>query len=254
MLNPDAEINRFRSSLMAKGIDYEQIDMVVDAVSTDINEAILDVVASAMEDTAIYAADLGAEEFIEEMDLQEIGGSFQIVTISGKTDYSTPKTQMLPHLIKNGEIAEDGSKYKVIPMREGKKESGTIGKSIFESQQALQKSIQMARESLRNGLRQGQSPRATEMTQRFREIARQRVAARKSFYSLPKLSTGGTSTSPEPTPEFRTASSKQDPNTQWVIPARDLDMTGFLMDINKRIQDEIYHSVNTIISEYERIF
>jgi hypothetical protein len=54
--------------------------------------------------------------------------------------------------------------------------------------------------------------------------------------------------------DFRTASEKQDPDTTWVIPAKEMDMTGYLMDMNKRIQDNIYQSVMFIVESYEKEF
>ena len=60
--------------------------------------------------------------------------------------------------------------------------------------------------------------------------------------------------SPIKKPEFRTASEKQDPDTTWVIPAKEMDMTGYLMDMNKRIQENIYQSVAFIVESYEKEF
>ena len=201
-----------------------------------------------MVEAAQYAAEIGADEFIDDVDVAEIGGSYNIITRSGQTNYSQPEVKNLPNLLKNGKVAADGSRYKVIPLNDNSS-SKRMGNSIFEDQQALQSKIQAARESLRNNLRIGSSPRTNQMTERFREMIRQNMPARESFFSLNKVKQNSTVK-----PRFATASSKQDPATSWVIPARELDMTGYLMDINSRIQQNIYDTVSTIVNEYERLF
>ena len=50
--------------------------------------------------------------------------------------------------------------------------------------------------------------------------------------------------------EFRTATSKQDPTTQWVKPARDINITNDLMDINSRMSAQITNATQTIIHRY----
>lgn len=247
MLNPDAEINRLRSHLMMKQIDMADVDQVCDAASQDVNSAILTIVSEAMVEAAEYAAEIGADEFIDDVDVAEIGGSYNIITRSGQTNYSQPEIKNLPNLLKNAKTAEDGSRYKVIPLDDNNEKR--VGNSIFEDQRALQSKIQAARDAVASNLRIGQSPRTNQMTERFREMVKQNLPARKSFYSLDRVKQNSTQK-----PRFATASSKQDPETSWVIPARDLDMTGYLMDINSRMQQDIFDTVNTIVREYERLF
>lgn len=230
-----------------KQVNFNDVDTVCDAASQDVNEAILTIVSEAMVEAAEYAAEIGADEFIDDVDVAEIGGSYNIITRSGQTNYSQPEIKNLPNLLRNGKTAADGSKYKVIPI--GSSNSRKMGNSIFEDQQALQSKIQAARDSLRNDLRVGQSPQANAMTERFREMIRKRMPARESFFKLDRVKQNSTVE-----PRFVTASSKQDPETSWVVPARDLDMTGYLMDINSRVQQDIYDTVTAIINEYERLF
>lgn len=245
MVNPDAEINRLRSLLMSRRADFSTIDAICDAASKDINEVILDIVSNGMAEAVEYAVELGAEDFIEDMDIVNVGGSYQVITRSGKTDFSTPPMPMLPHLLKNAKVAKDGSRYRVIPV--GGESSGkkTMGRSIFEDQRALQGKIQVARETLRESLNANSNQRSGEMIDKFRDMVRGNMPTRQSFYNR--------SHSRRANPEFRTASSKQDPNTQWVTPAKELDMTGFLMNLNTKIQQDIVSSVMTIVNEYEKV-
>lgn len=245
MLNPDAELNRLRSFLMMKNVPFGDIDTVLNAAGNDIDEAVLSIVSNAMVEAAGYATDIGADEFVDEIEIAEVGGSYHIVTRSGKTDYSIPEIKNLPNLLKNAETAEDGSRYKVIPV--GGKNSNKIKRSIFEDQQALQAKIETARESLISRLNMKNSG---ELAERFREKMQQNLAARKSFYSLGRMG----DTSPTQAPKFITASSKQDPETQWVIPAVNKDMTDYLMTINYNIEQDVRDTVITIIDEYERLF
>ena len=248
MLNPDAEVNRLRNMLMSRNIDLNSVDTVCDAASSDINEAILTIVSDAMVQAAAYAAEIGADEFIDDIDLSENGGAYSIVTQSGNMDYSVPEIHNLPNLLKNGKMSKDGNIYKVIPLKDNDSDR-KMGNSIFDDQQAIQSKIQAARESLRADLRLGQSQRTSLMTQRFRNMIKQNMPARKSFYNLdrPKSNSGATT-------KFATASSKQDPTTSWVIPAKDLDMTGYVMDVNNRMQQDIQDTVVDIINAYERMF
>ena len=248
MISPDAEVSRLRSYLTSLGVSYRDIDTVCDAAASDINEAILTIVSDAMTDAVAYAVDRDIDEFIEDIDVQDYGGMYQIITKSGKTDYSVPERQMLNSLLKNADVAPDGTRYKRIPIGGSTSEKRTMGKNIFDDQRELQSRIADARASLRENLRDNKSSRSNSMTETFRKMVRENMAKRKQFYTAPrdKTSTG--------TPEIRTVTDKMDPETQWVIPAKDMDMTGYLVDINNRIQQEIYQTVTTIVTEYERLF
>lgn len=50
---------------------------------------------------------------------------------------------------------------------------------------------------------------------------------------------------------FRTATSKQDRNTQWVIPAKDKDFTEDLKVINDNLGESIKDTIENIIRSYE---
>jgi hypothetical protein len=243
MINPDAEIARLRNYLMNRNWLSHEADEICDLASRDINEIILDIISNAVAEATEHAEELGATEFIEDINVVEIGGGFIITTHSGKTDFSQPERQMLHDLTKNGEISEDGHKYKVIPVGTSKREISRPT-SIFEQLQQSQREQAEARASLLENNMDNRSARAQHMASHFRSIISKRL---NDIH-------GARSQRTSEKPEFRTASTKQDPAVSWVIPAKEMDMTGFLMDMNKRIEDTISDSIILIIDSYEKEF
>lgn len=53
---------------------------------------------------------------------------------------------------------------------------------------------------------------------------------------------------------FRTATSKQDPHTQWVQPAKDKDFTDDVKDINHDLQQTLDDSIRDIIRDYMELY
>ena len=245
MINPDAELSKLRMYLQDKGWYGNEIEEIVDLASRDINNIMLDVISNAVAEATEHAEELGADEFIKEMDVVDFGGGFIITTLSGKTDFSTPAKKMLPDLVKHGKVSEEGHRYRVIPV--GSKKEIKQPKNIFSSLQAQQLAQQEARASLLESNIDNRSTRAKHMADHFRSIMSRRLDDMRA-QSGPKTyeSTGEV--------KFRTASEKQDPNTQWVIPAVKMDMTGYLMDMNSRIEDTISSSISYIIESYEKEF
>jgi len=244
MINPDAEIAKLRYYLDDRGWLPQEIEEVLDLASRDINETILDVISNAVAETTDYALDMGAEEFVEDITVVEIGTGFMITTQSGQTNYSTPERQMLHDLTKNGKVSEDGHRYKVIPV--GGKRSLTRPTNIFGQMQEQQREQQDARASLLESNMDKRTAKAQHMAGHFRSIISSRLEAMQANKSKQSNSYGE--------PEFRTASTKQDPAESWVVPAKDMDMTGYLMDMNSRIEATISGAISFIIESYEKEF
>ena len=244
MINPDAEINKLRSYLSQRDWMPSEVEDILDLASNDVNEIILDIVSNAIAEATDHAVELGAEEFIEAMDVIEVGGGFMISTVSGKTDYSVPERKMLNDLLKNAKVSEEGHRYKVIPI--GGEETTQQPRDIFSVIRQRDAALQEARRTLNSQALDKRSARAQTMAAHFRNIMVSGLSER--------LTTKPREIKTRTKPEFRTASDKQDENTQWVIPAKELDLTGYLMDMNKRIQDSIYSSVVFIIESYEKEF
>lgn len=237
MLSPDLEINRLRWNLSNKGWQSQELDAICDQAAADINTIILDVVSGATAEAIEYAEAIGADDFIDDLDIVESGSIFQIRTRSGKTDYSRSRKEMLQHLLKNAKTAQDGSKYKVIPMRD--KQKFDIGTSMFDTMKKVDAAQQEAKTAIVDNNQNNRSARANQMAYQFRQSMK-----RSMLDDNKKVNDG-------PVTGFRTASSKQNADTQWVIPEKDVDMTQFLAELNNRIEDTIEQSVVFIIKSYE---
>ena len=175
MINPDAEIAKLRYYLDDRGWLPQEIEEVLDLASRDINETILDVISNAVAETTDYALDMGAEEFVEDITVVEIGTGFMITTQSGQTNYSTPERQMLHDLTKNGKVSEDGHRYKVIPV--GGKRSINRPTNIFGQMQEQQREQQDARASLLESNMDKRTAKAQHMAGHFRSIISSRLEA-----------------------------------------------------------------------------
>jgi predicted RNA binding protein with dsRBD fold (UPF0201 family) len=237
MLNPDFELDRLRWSLEGKGWLPDEVDRIVDLAAEEINNIILDVVSNASATAISHAEIIGAQEFVFDIDIAQEGFLYFIKTKSGKTDYSIPRTENLPNLLKNGKPTKDGGKYKVIPLRDKKPK---VGLSSFETMQNQQRIQDAARTVLIENNKDNRSARANQMADQFRQELARTVSARQKHAEA----VGAVS--------FRTASSKQDPKSQWVIPEIDRDMTQYLLDLNDRIKDTVEDAVTVIINSYQQ--
>lgn len=236
---PDAELNRLRSSLYGYGWEAQEIDQIIDQASSDVNLLILDVVENAVADAVDYAQQLGAEDFIDQIDIQESGGYYRVWTINGVTDFSTPEREMLPDLLKNApENPNTGNKNKVIPV--GSKKITQFG-DIFSVMQDRQRQLDEARASLLQSNKDNRSVRANQVATQFRSILHRNLKAKKAERQINEQSGER---------KFRTASSKQDPSESWVYPAKDMNMLPYLMDLNARIVNTLDYAITELINSY----
>lgn len=236
MINPDFELDRLRWHLQDREWLSQEIDEIVYAASDEINNVILDVISNASATAITHAEEIGAEDFISDINIVQEGSIYLIGTRSGRTDYSVAKVENLPNLLKNGKLAADGSIYRVIPIKE---KTNKIPTSSFQVMKSRQEQIQKTRETIIQNNKASRSDRANIMADQFRQNLSKTLVPRKSNTS----EVGGTTS-------FRTASSKQNPETSWVIPEKDRDMTQYLIDLNDRIKETIEESVLTIINFY----
>jgi len=180
-----------------------------------------------------YAASIGASDFIDDVYVVNNGSYFAISTRSGITDFSRDRKAMLPDLLRNAKTSKDGNRYKVIPIRD--KPSKVVTSSAdFAKQQ------QQALDAARNAIRQngGRRVRPNDAIDQFRSGLKKT----NSKNTVQDSTTG--------VPDFKTASSKQNPSEKWVIPEKDMDMTVFLLELNSRLARSIEESVTMIIDSY----
>lgn len=246
MLDANAEIMRLRQRLRFKNISESAIDSICDEAAAEISNTTSDLLADAMNEAVNAGGDAMSLDFIDEIRAIRSGPSFQITTDSGHMDFSEAPFPMLPSLLKNAKVAKDGSLYKVIPIKQKSpsNQNQKVAKTTEAAMQNINNSRKAAKAELGNENRVHSSPDAMKgmsTVAAMQEINKQRSANKKekSF---------------EPTINFRTASSKQDPNTQWVHPGRKVDMSSALTNINANLQDSIDRAIDEIIRRFEELY
>lgn len=248
MLDANAEIERLRQRLKFKNLSDSVIDEICDDVSREIRMRTSDILADAMNEAVNAGGDIASVEFIDELKAVRSGRSIDIITESGKTDFSEPPFPMLPNLLKNAKVAKDGSLYKVIPMRQ--KSTNNNDTAMAVTTEAAYRNIENARRVAKDEReqthRQGSSPDALKGMDTF--SAMQAISKSRQRQSKAKTKTV------EPAVSFRTASSKQDASTQWVQPGRNVNMSGTLNNINDRLHDSIDRAIEEVIRAHEGMY
>jgi len=246
VIDPNMEIQRLRQRLKMKNLSDKVIDQICDEVSRDISSRTSDILADAMNDAINAGGDAMSIDFIDEIKAVRSGPSFDIVTDSGKSDFSEAPFPMLPRLLKNAKVAKDGSLYKVIPI----KQKGSSNKNTATSTTVALSNVENARlrakEERANDQRGYTSPDAMKGMDTL--SAMQQIS--KSRQKQPKTREKNT----QPAIDFRTASSKQDASSQWVNPGRKIDMSSALNNINANLHDSIDRVIEEVIRTYEGMY
>ena len=247
MINPDAEVERLRWFLRGSTqIEDQFINEICDMASSEMGEIILEIVDNAVAEAIDYAAEIGCHEFIEEIDVIDSGNSYRIHTTTGKTNFSVPEFPMKESLLKNADVTADGKRYKVIPVGAPSPTPRPNFTSSFQVQQARQSLIQEARESMKDDPGQRRSSWSKSLTENYRSRLEASVQRRKQFYSKQRKQIKSDISKQV---EFRTIT-EGTPDDMWVRPARELDMTGFLMDLNSRIESTMDQTIRTVADQY----
>jgi len=242
MINPKFEVERLKRTLVWKGLDHQEAEMLSNLAADDMANAISEFALEAMAEAIQIGEQLGIENFSEMLTVVNTGDSVSIATDSGKTDFSWPAINMLPHLLKNAKTAKDGSQYKVIPMKPKRRtlSSGDVAVDMAAAQV-------VARDALRNNKKGASNGDPLQSSALFSGLAQAKeFMANKRKLREERTESGETT-------EFRTASSKQNPATQWVVPPKDRDMTVFLADINRNLDTKIQQMVVDVVRQYEEL-
>jgi len=247
MLDANTEINGLRQRLRLKNLSESVCDQICDEASNDISSQTSDVLADAMNQAINAGGDIMSTEFIDELKSIRSGNGFDIITASGQTDFSEPPFPMLPKLLKNAKIAKDGSLYKVIPIR--MKSNATPGRVAVTTEAALQ--------NINDARFRAKEEREAEK-ESSRSLSPDAMKGGDIFSTMMSLNTSRTKQvrerSTEPVIAFKTASSKQDPNTQWVHPGKTKNMSGELREINMNMHDSIDRIIQDTIRVYEDMY
>lgn len=135
MINKEFELDRLRHTLRTRGLNESSIDLIVAKASQEIEAAMAEKMAAAMESAVELGVEKDSADFIN--DIKPRPGAFQLETSSGNTDFSTPPFPMLPRLLSGAKPIKDGSGvYKIIPVgKPGNKPR--ISANIFDAQKSI---------------------------------------------------------------------------------------------------------------------
>lgn len=214
MVNIHLEIERLKASLRARGLDEETVESLSRRAEIDILAALQDQMDSAVDLAVQSGVQKESADFINE--IRPRPGAFMLETESGNTDFSEPPFPMLDKLLAKGaKPMKDGSGvYKIIP----------VGKPGNNSKPPIHTNIFDAQKAI--------------SAERYENAVAQynKVAPKNSKVN------------------FRTATSKQNRATQWVLPAKEKDFTEDLKEINNMLDQNHDDVVMNIIRDYEENF
>lgn len=252
MTNPTTELNSLRDRLLSnakqengfigkslKDLDVllsrskksrDRIYEIVYSAEQELNMAILDIVTDSLQQAQQLAVEYGVEKFAEQVHIDVIGDSFKIAVMDGKTDYSTPAVELAPKMLLNGKTSKDGVVYKVIPLPTVRGHK-TRSLSSIDALQSRASEIKQQK---------AQRKEALDAARMARNLATTAPRAKIHTEEIPPVGK-----------EFRTVTNKQDKSTMWVKPAKDIDLTYELMDINERMTIRIRNATTSIISRYK---
>ena len=237
MIDANTELSRLRQNLRFKNLSESVIDSICDDVSNEISNILADLLANAMSE-AVQAG--GSADFIQEVTSIRSGSGFNVGTQSGKSDFSEAPFPMLPKLLQNAKVSKDGTLYKVIPV----KQKGSISRTAVTTEAALaniENARIQAKQDKTNQNRGSSSPdimRGADTLSAMQAISKSREKTDKYLPSNGPV-------------QFRTATSKQDANTQWVNPGKQADMSGLLQSINANLHDEMDRAILETIRRHE---
>lgn len=213
----ESRIKQFMLELSHLSIE-EQEDMRQQIVG-DISSVIKSLVSSAISELQ----DLGVEDAITHLELSGVSGYPELRSDTGNFDFSTPPTPMLPWLLKNAKVAKDGTLYKRIPIGGGgskEKRTKDISSGI-DRMNSISPMEDMASE-MAASFNAGATPIKKMVEKQGGEV------------------------------HFRTATSKQDPSKDWVLPSKEQNLSFQVQAINQRLRADIDLEVEAIIRGYRR--
>jgi hypothetical protein len=221
------KIQNLKQSMISMGVSYSVAQVMCNEAELEIVQEMKNIVEVAVYDVVNIGSGMDADEFLAQISLNHENGYVQIGTDSGTLDFSRPKTPMLPWLLKNAKVAKDGSRYKVIP----------VGSSKDDKPKKQAKDIS-------SGISSMMQARPSKLENMAQQISQQFNVSASRPTNRTEVKTMNTSN------EFRVASDKQDPDTNWVLPEKKLDLSGAVMEINNRIRDDINRIADGIVNQY----
>ncbi len=208
------ELDRLRVTLLNKGLDQNTVEGIISKARNEIRNAFHYQGEAAMQLAIEQGVEKRSSDFINELKLNDV--DMELSTDSGNMDFSTPPYPNLANLLRGAKPIKDGSGvYKVIPVGKPSNNRPKVSTNIYDA---------------------------------WKQINAERVENAKAQYAAiaPKGSPGKQ--------QFRTATSKQNAGSQWVIPAKNMDFSEDVKNINTELTKTMDEIVNEIIRSYEESF
>lgn len=190
------------------------------AVETIVDKASREI-STVFEDQGDSAMQLAIEAGVAQRspefinELQLDPNSMELRTESGNLEFTDPPYPMLSKLLQNAKPIKDGSGvYKVIPVGKPGENRPPVSTNIYDAMKKLN------------------AERAENAKQQYSVI----------------VPAGSRAT------QFRTATSKQDANTQWVRPAKTKDFSNDVKSINTELAETMDEKIRDILRSYEEGF
>lgn len=240
MLDAVTELDRLRDRLRLKNIPEHLVQDICMEASAEISDMVIDLISDAMNSAVSAGASVNSSDFIKEIMSVRRGQSFEISTKSGREDFSEPPFPMLPKLLTNAKTAKDGSLFKVIPLKQ-KSSSSSLAVTTEEAFKSINSNRETLKEQRRARIKEGRAG-SIDPFQGLDGIAPMLAASRVDTKKISETHSAPVN--------FKTASSKQDANAQWVRPGKTADLTDELININNDLQYSIDDAIQQIVRKY----
>lgn len=240
MLDATTELDRLKNLLRLKNMPEHMAQEICQEASAEISDTVIDLISDAMSSAVSAGAEVDSSNFVREVMSVRHGHSFEIATKSGRENFSEPAFPMLPKLLANAKVAKDGSLFKVIPLKQ-KSSSSTLAVTTEEAFKNINNSREILKEQRRAKMKESRTQSMNPL-EGLEGIGPMLASSQGEVRKMKETQRGPTN--------FKTVSSKQDANAQWVKPAKDADLTGKLRDINSDLQQSIDMAIEQIMRKY----
>ena len=236
-MDGNAAIMRLRARLSFMGLDPDDIDSRCSEAALVISNGIAELVYGALQEAESLGLEMGATDFVAELNVRSAGSNFEITTDSGRTDFSNPPWPMLPGLLKNAKISKDGHRYKRIPMGSTK----SVPKDSMRAAEQRQAVLEEAKTKINDQIVGGAV--APDVNRAARDFASAYKATRSPSHKDRKKEPSGGNV------KWVTASDAPG-KAQWIYPAKHQDTAGIIMEVNNKLQQSIQVLIDQVVGQY----
>jgi hypothetical protein len=217
----DSKIKSFMLQVQNLRLPYSEQQDIEEEIRNITQNNIGDIVSNALDKLSNLH---DSEEALKNVIVVDRGGYPQLGSETGSFDFSSPPIQMLNRLLQNAKTSKSGDLYKVIP----------IGKSSENKPPQVIKNISLGVENMKA------APSMGDVTANMVSAFNSGAAQGETVRAEPSASSSAT--------VFRTASSKQDAQTSWVIPEKIISLSMDVDSINQGIVTDIDNMMTELLS------